>query len=70
MPAETPAPLGTGASLSERVLAGDVRAMARAISLVEDEASAGAELIRRIYEGTSQIQQVVIAREMQKGAGK
>ena len=38
----------TGASdLAERVLAGDPRAVARAISLVEDERAAGAELVRR-----------------------
>ena len=39
----------TGPSLSERVLAGDPRAVARAISLIEDESPAGAELIRRIF---------------------
>jgi LAO/AO transport system kinase len=39
----------TGPTLSERVLAGDPRAVARAISLIEDEAPAGAELIRRIF---------------------
>ncbi|HEX4565565.1 MAG TPA: methylmalonyl Co-A mutase-associated GTPase MeaB, partial [Vicinamibacterales bacterium] len=39
-------------SLSERVLAGDPRAMARAISLIEDEAPEGAELVRRIFSHT------------------
>ena len=39
----------TEPSLSERVLAGDPRAVARAISLIEDESPAGAELIRRIF---------------------
>jgi len=39
-------------SLSERVLAGDPRAMARAISLIEDEAPEGAELVRRIFSQT------------------
>ena len=39
----------TGPSLSDRVLAGDPRAVARAISLIEDESPAGAELIRRIF---------------------
>jgi LAO/AO transport system kinase len=39
----------TAPTLSERVLAGDPRAVARAISLIEDEAPAGAELIRRIF---------------------
>ena len=33
-------------TLAERVLAGDPRAIARAISLIEDEDPAGAELIR------------------------
>jgi LAO/AO transport system kinase len=42
----------TAPSLSERLLAGDPRAVARAISLIEDEAPAGAELIRRIFAGT------------------
>jgi LAO/AO transport system kinase len=40
------------ASLPERVLQGDARAVARAISLIEDEAPAGAELIRRIFPRT------------------
>ena len=39
----------TGPSLAERVLAGDPRAVARAISLIEDESPAGAELIRQIF---------------------
>ena len=39
-------------TLSERVLTGDPRAIARAISLIEDEAPAGAELIRRIFART------------------
>jgi LAO/AO transport system kinase len=39
-------------TLSARVLDGDMRAVARAISLVEDEAAAGAELIRRIFPQT------------------
>jgi LAO/AO transport system kinase len=38
--------------LSERVLAGDARAIARAISLIEDESPAGADLIRRIFAKT------------------
>ena len=42
----------TDASLSERVLAGDVRAVARAISLIEDESPAGADLLRRIFAQT------------------
>jgi GTPase len=39
-------------SLSERVLAGDARAIARAISLIEDESGAGADLVRRIFAKT------------------
>jgi LAO/AO transport system kinase len=42
----------TDGSLSERVVQGDPRAVARAISLIEDEAPAGAELIRRIFPRT------------------
>ena len=42
----------TSPSLSARVLNGDVRAIARAISLIEDEAPAGAELIRQIFPRT------------------
>ena len=43
---------GARQPLSERVLAGDPRAVARAISLIEDEAPAGAELVRRIFPHT------------------
>ena len=39
-------------TLSERVLAGDARAIARAISLIEDESPSAAELIRRIFGST------------------
>ena len=38
--------------LAERVLAGDPRAIARAISLVEDESPAGADLIRAVFPHT------------------
>jgi LAO/AO transport system kinase len=38
--------------VADLVLAGDARAIARAISLVEDDADAGRELIGRIYERT------------------
>ena len=44
----------TAPTLGDRVLAGDPRAVARAISLIEDEAPAGAELIRRIFARTGQ----------------
>jgi LAO/AO transport system kinase len=39
-------------SLAERVLAGDPRGVARAISLIEDESAAGADLVREIYPRT------------------
>jgi LAO/AO transport system kinase len=39
-------------TLADRVLAGDPRAMARAISLVEDEDPAGADLVRAIFPST------------------
>jgi GTPase len=42
----------TDFSLSERVLAGDARAIARAISLIEDESPAGADLVRRVFART------------------
>jgi LAO/AO transport system kinase len=42
----------TDAPLSDRVLAGDPRAIARAISLIEDESPLGAELVRRLYPRT------------------
>jgi LAO/AO transport system kinase len=42
----------TRPALADRVLAGDVRALARAISLIEDEAPIAADLIRAIYPHT------------------
>jgi LAO/AO transport system kinase len=39
-------------SLAERVFAGDARAIARAMSLIEDESAAGADLVREIYPRT------------------
>ncbi|MEN3338657.1 MAG: GTPase [Acidobacteriota bacterium] len=42
----------SAASLSERVLAGDARAVARAISLVEDEGPSGAALIQQVFART------------------
>ena len=58
----------TDAALSERVLRGDPRAIARAISLVEDEAPAGAELVRRIFSRTGRAYLVGITGP--PGAGK
>ena len=42
----------TRPNLSQRVIEGDARAVARAISLIEDETPSGAELIRRIFAST------------------
>ena len=42
----------TDQPLSERVLSGDPRAIARAISRIEDESPAGAPLIKRIFAST------------------
>jgi LAO/AO transport system kinase len=44
----------TRPALADRVLAGDVRAIARAISLIEDEAAVAPDLIRAIYPNTGQ----------------
>jgi LAO/AO transport system kinase len=41
-----------GATLAERVIAGDPRAIARAISLIEDDSAAGADLVRELYPRT------------------
>jgi len=42
----------TSSNLSQRVIEGDARAVARAISLIEDDTPSGAELIRRIFPST------------------
>ena len=55
-------------SLSERVLAGDVRAIARAISLIEDEAPPAADLVRRIFPSTGRAYLVGVTGP--PGAGK
>jgi LAO/AO transport system kinase len=56
------------ASLSQRVLSGDPRAAARAISLIEDESPAGAELVRRIFPHTGRAYLVGVTGP--PGAGK
>jgi LAO/AO transport system kinase len=58
----------TDAPLFERVLQGDPRAVARAISLIEDESPSGAELIRRIYGRTGRA--YLIGMTGPPGAGK
>ena len=54
--------------LSERVLQGDARAVARAISLIEDEAPQGAELVRRVFARTGRAYLVGVTGA--PGAGK
>jgi LAO/AO transport system kinase len=58
----------TGQPLSERVLSGDPRAIARAISLIEDESKAGADLIRQIFGRTGRAYLIGITGP--PGAGK
>ena len=55
-------------SLAERVRSGDVRAMARAISLIEDEAEAAAGLVRDIFPHTGRTYLVGVTGP--PGAGK
>jgi len=56
------------AALSDRVRQGDPRAVARAISLVEDETPHGAELVRRIFADTGKAYLIGITGS--PGAGK
>jgi LAO/AO transport system kinase len=58
----------TSGQLAERVLAGDARATARAISLVEDGRPAAADLIRRIFGRTGRAYLVGVTGA--PGAGK
>jgi LAO/AO transport system kinase len=58
----------TALALSDRVLAGDARAIARAISLIEDEAPEGAALVRRTFERTGRAYLVGVTGP--PGAGK
>jgi len=64
------ASISTGARqpLSDRVLQGDARAVARAISLIEDEAPQGAELVRRVFGHTGRAYLVGVTGA--PGAGK
>jgi LAO/AO transport system kinase len=48
------APAEDTAALAQRLLAGDRRALARAISLVEDDSPEGWELVREVYPHTGQ----------------
>ena len=54
--------------LSERVLRGDPRAVARAISLIEDESPQGAEVVRRVFARTGRAYLVGVTGS--PGAGK
>src|SRR4051812_49755462 len=56
------------APLAERLLAGDKRALARAISLVEDDDPDGWALVREVYPRTGQA--AVIGFTGPPGAGK
>src|SRR4051812_24262129 len=55
-------------SLAERLLAGDKRALARAISLVEDDEPEGWELVRAVYPRTGKAS--VVGFTGPPGAGK
>ena len=55
-------------SLADRIVAGDARAVARAISLVEDEQAAGADLIRAVFPHTGRAYLVGVTGP--PGAGK
>jgi len=48
----------TGATLAQRLLAGDRRALARAITLVEDDRPEGWELVREVYPHTGRAEVV------------
>jgi LAO/AO transport system kinase len=58
----------TTPSLSERVLAGDARAIARAISLIEDESPSATDLVRQIFASTGRAYLVGVTGP--PGAGK
>src|SRR6188472_4800828 len=55
-------------SLAQRLLAGDKRALARGISLVEDDDPAGWELVRAVYPHTGRA--AVVGLTGAPGAGK
>ena len=68
MTTDSGAPAAPSASLANRVRQGDPRALARAISLVEDESPTGADLIRQLYADTGRAQYIGITGP--PGAGK
>jgi LAO/AO transport system kinase len=55
-------------TLADRIVAGDARAVARAISLIEDEEAAGADLVRAIFAHTGRAYLVGVTGP--PGAGK
>ena len=61
-------PTAAGKSLAERVLAGDKRALARAITLVESDDPAGWELVREVYPQTGRAR--IVGLTGAPGAGK
>lgn len=61
-------PAGSSATLADRVLAGDPRALARAISLVEDESPAASALIRDLHPHTGRA--YLVGMTGPPGAGK
>jgi LAO/AO transport system kinase len=64
-----PSPEATGSkSLAERLLAGDRRALARAITLVESDDPAGWELVREVYPHTGNA--TIVGLTGAPGAGK
>jgi LAO/AO transport system kinase len=58
----------TGGSLSAAIRAGDPRALARAISLIEDESPVGTEILRRLFADTGRA--YVVGVTGPPGAGK
>jgi LAO/AO transport system kinase len=62
------APADTAAVLAERLIAGDKRALARAISLVENEDPAGQEVVRAVFPRTGRA--AIVGFTGPPGAGK
>src|SRR5207249_7009120 len=66
--ASAPVTMNPSATLADRVLAGDPRAVARAISLIEDEDPSGADLVRAVFGKTGRAYLVGVTGP--PGAGK
>jgi len=66
--ASSPPMAGTDTTLAQRLLAGDKRALARAITLVENDDPAGWELVREVYPHTGRA--VVVGFTGPPGVGK